>query len=86
MRDQSNALEADDVFSGLIGMKKPPPKKSQKKKKTFGNAKPSPSIPEVEVKQGAWGKFGALIRRATKMGHKPHSSSKPKNRKLDHDA
>lgn len=62
-------------------MKKPPPKKSKNKRKEFGNAKSSVSIPEVDREQGAWEKFGAMIRRATKMGHKGHSSSKAKSRK-----
>lgn len=53
-------------------MKKPPPIKSKAKKKAFGTAKPE----EVELEPGAWGKFEALIRRAAKMGHKPHTVAK----------
>jgi hypothetical protein len=51
-------------------MKKPPAEKPKPKQKTF--AKP----PKIELEQGAWQKFEALIKRAAKMGHKPHAAPK----------
>jgi len=50
-------------------MPKPPAKKANPKQKTF--AKP----PKIELEEGAWSKFEALIRRAAKMGHKPHKKA-----------
>jgi len=47
---------------------------SKPKQKTF--AKP----PKIELEEGAWGRFEALIKRAAKMGHKPHRSAKTKAR------
>jgi hypothetical protein len=44
--------------------------KKYKKAKTFGK-----NLKDVEIKQGAWQRFTALIKNAVKMGHKPHSSS-----------
>jgi hypothetical protein len=58
-------------------MKKPPAVKSKPKTKSFGHVKP-----EVELEEGAWGKFEAMIRRAAKMGHRPHAEEKKKKKRV----
>ena len=60
-----------------LSMKKPPAKKPKSKKAPKPTkAKARPKETEIELEPGMWKKFEALIRRATKMGHKPHVAKK----------